>query len=321
MAGAIIIPCVTFDDTLRFFYIGRFMQGWIKTHRSITEWEWYKKPFMFHLFSHLLLKANHSDKRWQGIEVKRGQLITSRKSLSFQTGIPEQTTRTCLNRLKSTNELTIRSTKHYSLITIVNFELYQSKEKNQPTDQPTDAPAINQQPTNDQPTTNQRLTTNKNEKNYKNVENEDKNKEAFDIFWKYYPRKIEKIKSEAFVLFQEIINNKKCSSAELIKASKNYKYDYDKDVIDKTYANGPVKFLKGGLYIEYMKKDSEEQRLEKAVKRSREKIANRKMQDKAIRCLLEKKGKCDTKNEFDYCGKCQVTISRKIEEKERGKYE
>ena len=130
------------------------MQGWIKTHRSITEWEWYKKPFMFHLFSHLLLKANHSDKRWQGIEVKRGQLITSRKSLSFQTGIPEQTTRTCLNRLKSTNELTIRSTKHYSLITIVNFELYQSKEKNQPTDQPTDAPAINQQPTNDQPTTN-----------------------------------------------------------------------------------------------------------------------------------------------------------------------
>jgi hypothetical protein len=106
---------------------------------------------------HLVSKANHKDGRWQGIEIKRGQLITGRKTLKTETGISEQSIRTCLSNLKSTNEVTIQSTKHYSVITICNYERYQGVDNQ---DQPSNQPA-------NQPTPNQRLTTNKNDKNDK----------------------------------------------------------------------------------------------------------------------------------------------------------
>ena len=133
--------------------------GWIKVHRKLITWEWYKKPNMVHLFLHLLLSANREDGRWQGIEVKRGQLIAGRNSLAEDTGISVQSVRTCLINLKSTNELTIKSTKKYSLITICKYEEYQlnEKEANQ---------GVNQQ-TNPQLTINQPSTNHKQE--YKNI--------------------------------------------------------------------------------------------------------------------------------------------------------
>ena len=132
------------------------MAGWIKMHRNITKWEWYDDSKMVHLFFHLLVSANHKDGNWKGQSVKRGQLITGRKSLSSATGISEQSIRTCLERLSLTNEITIKTTNKNSVITILNYDLYQSKESS------------NQQSTSNQPTINQQLTTNKNDNNVKN---------------------------------------------------------------------------------------------------------------------------------------------------------
>jgi hypothetical protein len=39
------------------------MSGWIKIHRSILEWEWYEDTNTFRLFMHLILKANHKDRK------------------------------------------------------------------------------------------------------------------------------------------------------------------------------------------------------------------------------------------------------------------
>lgn len=141
------------------------MEGWIKLYRKFCEWEWFNISEMVHLFIYLLLNANHEDGKWRGVNIKRGQIITGRNSLSENTGISSQSIRTCLNRLKSTNEITITSTNKYSIITITKYEDYQIKNlnSNQQTNQ-----QDNQQLTNNQPTTNQQLTTNKNNKNKKN---------------------------------------------------------------------------------------------------------------------------------------------------------
>lgn len=139
------------------------MSGWIKLYRSMIEWEWYSDINVKVLFLHLLLKANHSDQKWKGIDVKRGQLVTGRKKLSAQTGLSEQSIRTSLDKLKSTNEITIRSTNQNSIITICNYDNYQQKDDiNQ---------QGNQRSTNDQPTINQQLTTNKNDKKEENENN------------------------------------------------------------------------------------------------------------------------------------------------------
>jgi hypothetical protein len=126
--------------------------GWIKLHRQILEWEWYSDNNCFRLFLHLLLKANHKEKRFKGIELKVGSIVTSRDLLARETGLSSQQIRTALNKLISTNEITSETSSQGTIIQIVSYEKYQV-----PTNEIT----------NEQPTNNQQSTTNNNVKKEK----------------------------------------------------------------------------------------------------------------------------------------------------------
>ena len=106
-----------------------FNNTWIKIYRGMLDWEWFSISEMVHLFVYLLLKANIEDKNWRGIEVKRGQLITSLTTIQKETHLSKQIIRTCLKRLISTQEITQEVTHKYTLITICNYESYQEKKE------------------------------------------------------------------------------------------------------------------------------------------------------------------------------------------------
>jgi len=141
-------------------------KGYIKIHRKMTEWEWYQDTNTFRLFMHLLLNANHSGNKFMGKSVPAGSLIIGRKSLSGETGLSEQQIRTAINKLKSTNEITIKATNKFSICTIVKWADYQYN-------QPAKPQQNNQRITNNQPTSNQQVTTIKECKNVKNVKNKE----------------------------------------------------------------------------------------------------------------------------------------------------
>jgi len=151
-------------------------KGWIALHRKFVKWEWYTDGNTMRLFIHLLLSANHKKKKWKGVSVERGQVITGRKSLSKETGVSQQSVRTSLKRLKSTNELTIKSTSKYSIITICNYSSYQDKDIK-----------ANQQLTNkltiNQPASNQQVTTNNNDNNINNVNKEQEHAKNEIVFY------------------------------------------------------------------------------------------------------------------------------------------
>ena len=88
-------------------------EGWIKLNRKFLEWEWFGDPAMVKLFIFLLLKANYKDKRWKGIEVKRGQLVTTLNELAKEVGITMRKIRTCLQRLQETAEIDIKTTSKF----------------------------------------------------------------------------------------------------------------------------------------------------------------------------------------------------------------
>lgn len=129
------------------------MQGWIKLHRQLLEWEWYGDLNTFRLFTHLLLMANHKDKKYKGLLLKAGTVITGRELLAKQTGLTVQQVRTSIDRLISTNEITNKTSPQGTIIQIVKYIDYQ---------------VLTNEVTIKQPTSNQQVTTNKNVKKVKN---------------------------------------------------------------------------------------------------------------------------------------------------------
>jgi hypothetical protein len=126
--------------------------GWIKIHNKITNWGWYSDANTFRVFLHLLLTANYQEKEWLGNKILPGQTVIGLFSLSKKLRISIQSLRTSLTRLKSTNEITIKTTNKFSIITIVKWNDYQ-KDTNKSTNK------ITSKLTNHQQTTNKQLTT------------------------------------------------------------------------------------------------------------------------------------------------------------------
>ena len=112
------------------------MEGWIKIHRGLLDWEWYSDTNCVRMALHLLLKANFQTRRWRGITVERGQLVTSRAALARETGLSEREVRTAVSKLEKSDFLTSRATSYYTVVTICNYERYQSTDSTERPRQP-----------------------------------------------------------------------------------------------------------------------------------------------------------------------------------------
>ncbi|MBR3783992.1 MAG: hypothetical protein IKJ78_05980 [Bacteroidales bacterium] len=133
--------------------------GWIKLFRSLLEWEWWHERDTRDLFIYCLIAANHDEQHQCGMTIPRGSFITSRKRLSNEVDITEQSVRTSLARLTRTQELTVQSTNLYTIITVCNYDKYQAKDTDgQPAGNQENNQPFNQRTTNEQPTIEENST-------------------------------------------------------------------------------------------------------------------------------------------------------------------
>lgn len=203
------------------------MEGYVKLHRKVIENGWLKNHSLWILWSYLLLKATHTAHK-QRITIKKnagtftkevllrpGQVIFGRKKAAEDTGLSEQNIRTALKHLVTLQNINIKSTKNYSVITLINWAYYQCEPKNL---------------TNCQPSINQVLTTNKNDKNDKNDININVQNE-FERFWILYDKKVSR--ETAFKLWKKLKAEDKIeifkTLPEYVKATPDKKYRKDPD--------------------------------------------------------------------------------------------
>ena len=132
-------------------------ETFIKLSRKILNWRWYEDGNTFRVFIHLLLTANVESHDFRDITVPRGSVITSYGKLASDLGMSVQNVRTALDHLKATGEVTSKQHSKFSMISIVNYDLYQAKVTG------------NQQAINKQLTSNQQQ--------YKNDKNDKEKKE------------------------------------------------------------------------------------------------------------------------------------------------
>jgi len=106
-----------------------FTKGHIIVKRTIKEWGWYHNPNMLAFWVHLLVEANYKDGYWEGVVVRRGELVTSLSELAKDVGISLQEVRTILKRLGASGEVRSRRVGRRSILTIYNYDSYQIEQQ------------------------------------------------------------------------------------------------------------------------------------------------------------------------------------------------
>lgn len=210
--------------------------GWIKLHRKILDWEWFTSPSTLQLFIYLLLRANKEDKKWRGILIKRGQLVTSVATISEETKLSTQQVRTSLNRLKSTNEITSKTTNRFTLVTVCKYESYQLYEE---VEQQTKQQALQQ--------TNNKQITNKQQqlKNNKNIRNNKKESILTNV-------RIDEKATDAPVVATTTTDDMELRKGKFYQSLVPYVAKYGKDMVrafydywtEKTYGGRKMRFEK-----------------------------------------------------------------------------
>lgn len=158
------------------------MNGYIKLDRKMLDWGWYDDANTKVVFLHLLLTANWKEREYHGQTIEVGQAIFGVNSLAEQLGLSVRNVRTALDHLKSTGEITIKTTNKFSVATLVNWAKYQLQED---------------EVTNNRQTTDKQVTTPKERKNNNKfvpptlgeVQAYAREKHSpvdYEFFWNYY---------------------------------------------------------------------------------------------------------------------------------------
>lgn len=218
------------------------VEGWIKLHRRMLTQGWLTNPKLLSFWCWCLLKASH-DKHTiivghQHVTLEAGQFIFGRKAASQELKQSEQEIRTHLNFLtKVEQNVTIKATNKYSIVSILNWGTYQTTES-------VEQPTTNQPLTSHQPTTNQPLTTNKNVKNIRSI----LSPPFFEDFWKTYPKRNGKKvgRKECLEYFKSFTNGDR---EQVVIAASNYANSKD---AREGFSRDPIRFLKKDFWRDWI---------------------------------------------------------------------
>ena len=123
----------------------------VKLFYDILDWGWYSDTNTFRVFMHILLKANYQETEYKGHKIPAGSCVFGRKAWAEELGMTERQIRTAIDHLKATNEIAIKTTNRFSIISLVKWDFWQIKEGGATTK--TTSGASDKRPTNDQQAT------------------------------------------------------------------------------------------------------------------------------------------------------------------------
>lgn len=261
------------------------MTGWISIDRSIQNHWLFKEKRTFSKFEawiYLLMEANHSKAKVpignQIVTVERGQRLTSILTLSDLFDWSRFKVKTFLDLLESDGMLEVKTTSKYTLITIVNYDFYQSEQgRNQ--HQNDIKPTSKQHQSNINPTSKQHQTnTNNNDNkdnNEKNVNNEKKKAAAFDFFQDNGFGFITPYNLDDLNYYLDSFENDSdeivTASLKIAKDRNKVTWGYAKSILN-TWLNANLKSIEQVRAFEKQQIESKKQTYKPHVKQSKEKM-------------------------------------------------
>lgn len=243
------------------------MNGWFKFHRKTFENPVIMKDTdTLSVWVWLLGNAAFDEKRvlFGGAERKlnKGELVTTSKFMAGELKINESKVNRVLKTLENEKQIERQSSSRNTLICIVNWEKYQSDERQN------DEQVINDRQTNDEQMTDDRQTgeepvkderqtsdgqvttiqENKKEKEDKKGEKDIDTAAGFEAFWDAYPKKVRR--QEAETAYCDLLLSGTVTPDELHAAALNYSEACRIEGTDKVYH--PHNFLARCAFEDYL---------------------------------------------------------------------
>lgn len=101
---------------------------YIKLFHNILDWGWYNDTNTFRVFLHILLRANYKDSEYKGVKIPAGACVFGYNAWAKELGLSVRQVRTAITHLKSTGEVTIKTTSKFSVVSLVKWEFWQIEE-------------------------------------------------------------------------------------------------------------------------------------------------------------------------------------------------
>ena len=105
-------------------------RGYFRHYRKVADWALRDKPYAYSVWMYLLEMASGTDRKtyFHGEEVilEPGQLVTGRKKIAAATGVSESSVERWLDKLEKWEQIGQRKNASSRLITIRNWQEYQS---------------------------------------------------------------------------------------------------------------------------------------------------------------------------------------------------
>lgn len=117
-------------------------RGYVRLWRKSLDAGWIKNYKLWAFWTYCLMKASYKEfdaiVGLQVVHLMPGQFIFGRKKAAEETGLTEREIRTILDFLRRAGNLTIKTTNKFSIVSIINWAIYQSEEieNDQLNDQP-----------------------------------------------------------------------------------------------------------------------------------------------------------------------------------------
>lgn len=155
------------------------MNGFLALHRKIRKSAVFNDLELYRLWTICLTEASHKEHEIlvgrQAVTLQKGQFVTGRfdlhrmynEGLKPKNFVSGKTVWRWLETLQKLENVTITSTNKFSIVTVVNWDLYQFNDQQ-----------IDQQVTNKRPTNDQQMTTNNN--GNKGNKEKSRHKKAYD---------------------------------------------------------------------------------------------------------------------------------------------
>lgn len=104
------------------------IHGWFKIQRSIQTWTWWHDPKSVKLFIYLIANANVEPVKWGFVQIPRGSLVRSVKTICEDAQMTTKEVRNRLEWFQESGEIVINRSMNKTLITIVKYKDFQANE-------------------------------------------------------------------------------------------------------------------------------------------------------------------------------------------------